>query len=194
MIKQPEYNLVFSRMYSKYYKRMCAYANSIVYDITDAHSITQDVFVRVFVKRMDISNDERSRNLLYLMVFNACIDHLRLLKSRKKRLDDYGYLRADQIDDIPGYELKLVEWELAKKLALMLEKLNELPEKSQTILKNIFLEGLTMAEYSERYGIEVKSGHNLKYFALKLLKKKLDEQNGISWLIICLLLENYWKN
>ena len=191
---QPEYDDAFNRIYKAHYSDLHYFAFGTIRHWDDAEMIVTNAFVKVHRQKKDLDEDARIHKLLYCMVFNGCMDYFRRQKTEMGRLRELGYIQANSVRDIPDFERKVQEAELMKKLSMTLEALEELPEKSQDILKKLFLEGYSVKEYAALKGITVSSAHNLKNYALQLLRKRLAQQDLRIWLILCFLMQDQWGN
>jgi len=167
---------------NSFYKKLCAYAQSLTLDRANAEDIVQNVFVKIWIQRKMINPHLSIQSFLYKAVYNGFIDNYR--KNKPVLLLEKKYMEA--IDLLNETEHENLE-ELIRCLNAEIEKL---PKKC----KHIFLlnkkEGLTHIEISEYLNISIKTveGHITKAF--KILEEKLGDQMQ-SWLF---LFFNFKKN
>lgn len=121
------------------------------------------------------------------MVRNHCIDYIRHWRSEERRRKEFAYVEDTQTDGLPAYELAGEKAEFMEMAAVMREELGRLPKKSQAILRATILEGRPIKEYARAEGIKLSSAHNLRKFALRLLKKRMLAR-GFDMLLILLVL------
>lgn len=140
---------------------------------SDAEDLVQDAFYRLWLKRETFRARGRLSSLLYTIVRHACLDYLRKLKSTTNHQETLLYL-AEQ-------ESHLVENEVLQEelLRLIIQEIDALPAKYGTIVKMIYVEGLSYAEMSRQLNIPEATIRKQKERALKLLNNALLTRNDL---------------
>jgi RNA polymerase sigma factor (sigma-70 family) len=178
MSQHSDYQEAFRRIHQTYFQPLRFYAERKTGDADEADFIVTEAFVKLWEKKIDLSDEPGIGKLLYRMVHNACIDFLRRKAAEKRRLDRLVRdAHNDDASEEPAGERHEIEMELMKKLSGMLLDLDELPEKSREALKKLFLEGMSAKDFAKLRGIRITSVHNLKNHALGILRKGLEDGN-----------------
>jgi len=124
----------FEFLYKKYYPRLQRYALRFVENEESASDIVQECFLRFYEKREDLT-DESMQSLLFTMVRNACLNHLR-------HIGLINFRRLDFLEAIEGEErLYYVDFSEMPDKELMIKELKEqiqyvisqLPKRRQEI-------------------------------------------------------------
>ncbi|WP_251806801.1 sigma-70 family RNA polymerase sigma factor [Arenibacter sp. H213] len=148
------------------YQKLCTYAYSLTKDHGNAEDIVQNVFVEVWINRMNINPDHSIFNYFYRSVYNCFIDQYRKNKPviylEKKYLEAIDLVVQDEHENLDEL-IKLVHLEIDK-----------LPSKCKEIFLLNKRDGLTHTEISEYLNISSKTveGHMTRAF------KKLGEKLG----------------
>jgi RNA polymerase sigma-70 factor (ECF subfamily) len=137
-------------------------------DPTPAEEIVQNIFVRLWEKKEDLTIRENVSGYLYRAVHNECLNYLRHQKVRVA-YQSYAMRRHKQSEQEKPAE-KVVMSELEKKLETALR---ELPEQCRTIFQLSRFEDLRYRDIAEKLGLSVKTVENQMGKALKLLRLKL---------------------
>ena len=157
----------FDFVFRKYYKSLCAQANSYVKDLDKAQSLVQDCFVKLWNNRNDLDRVNRLAPYLSLMVRNKCIDYLRTKKSVES-INESEHLGESDIHTENTVNFHEFEERLIVALAVM-------PERSRMAFEFSRFEGLSYKEIADKMGITVKAVERLIGRALKTLRKDLKE-------------------
>ncbi len=144
--------------------------NYIYYKCGDgdlATDIVQDVFLKVWEKPIDV-NQKSIKALLYKMVTDAFLDHLRKNKVADKYLKRLQFdFSANTPDEILEYEELKQQYETS---------LAALGEKQRSVFLMSRIENLTYKEIADRLSVSVKAVEKRMSQALKVLKEKLGKQ------------------
>jgi RNA polymerase sigma factor (sigma-70 family) len=196
MIYNPDFRVAFKDLYTKYFKTECYYVlrkfPSIAPGITDAENIVQDVYVKIFEQKKDLSDPIKARNLLHKMVHNACIDKIRAQHRGQEQIFDDDLAGDDQADS--RLDLEMTEAELEKNLEIMRRCVDRLPEESRKIIKAIYFEKLSVKEIARRENKTEQNVRNLHAYAMQQLRKRMKVKNLHNWLLILMLMHEASKN
>lgn len=156
----------FEEMYKTHFRRLYAYAITILKEEMMAEEIVQQVFYRIWEKKGRIDIQTSITAYLYRAVYN---DSLNYLKHRKvKAAYSNHVMRADRMVDTATGKVQLTELQRRLDIAL-----SELPEQCRTIFQMSRFEELKYHEIAGRLGISVKTVENQIGKALKILRVKL---------------------
>ena len=159
---------VFEQVFKSHFKSLHAYACTIIRDPAPAEEIVQNIFVKLWEKKADISIRENVSGYLYRAVHNESLNYLRHQKVRTA-YQSYA-MREQKRSEQERPAEKVVMSELEKRLEIALR---ELPEQCRTIFQMSRFEDLRYREIADRMGLSVKTIENQMGKALKLLRLKL---------------------
>ena len=144
----------------------------------DAEDILQDVFYQ-FISYADIELIEKVNAWLFKTARNKIID-----KSRKKKAESFDDRIPEELDSdetftigdfLPGIDLTPEDLFLKDEFNENFEAaLNELPPEQRDVFIMNEVEGFSFKEISEITGLTVNTLLSRKHYAVKQLKKKLN--------------------
>ena len=158
------YEIVFR----EYYRPMTAYAFRFLGNLTEAESIVQDVFLRLWQKRGEIMITSSLQNYLFRSVKNHCINYI----EHEKIKTGYQMMVIRNESDRSEYGEFFLEFGLMAKIE---SAIAALPEKRQEIFRLAREEGLKYREIADRLEISVKTVETQMTLALKQLRESLKE-------------------
>ncbi|PBQ31246.1 RNA polymerase sigma-70 factor [Sphingobacteriaceae bacterium] len=153
----------FEEMYKVHYKMLRNAAENIVGDADAAHDVVQDVFIKLWNRRDEVSAILNKKAYLFKSVINASITYLENNKN-KTSIGDLKIESSGQTDT------PVLVKELESKIQLAL---NALPPKCKAIFVLSRFEGLKNKEISEYLGLSIKTVENQMGIALKKMKEDL---------------------
>lgn len=153
----------FEEMYKVHYKMLRNAAENIVGDADAAHDVVQDVFIKLWNRRDEVSAILNKKAYLFKSVINASITYLENNKN-KTSIGDLKIESSGQTDSA------VLTKELESKIQLAL---NALPPKCKAIFVLSRFEGLKNKEISEYLGLSIKTVENQMGIALKKMKEDL---------------------
>jgi len=164
----------FEQLFKKHFKRLHAYAFTILRDEIEAEEAVQQVFFKLWER--NVRKDSPGENLsltgsvsayLYRAVHNESLNYIKHQKVRSNHQLHVAYRMKNEVDH-PAK--KIMAGELEKKIHTAL---NELPEQCRTIFQMSRFDELKYREIADKLGISVKTVENQMGKALKLLRQKL---------------------
>ena len=159
---------LFEQVFKSHFKSLHSYACTIMKDPMPAEEIVQNIFLKLWEKKEEITIKENISVYLYRAVHNESLNYLRHRKVRSA-YQSYAMRQHKQTEQEKPAE-KVVMKELEKKLEIALQ---ELPEQCRTIFQLSRFEDLKYREIADRLGLSVKTIENQMGKALKLLRLKL---------------------
>lgn len=162
------------RFYRSHRSDLISYANSFVRDRACAEDIVQDAWERVQAV-------EQGRTLaepigyFYRTVRNLALDCLRL---RKREIVESDSDMVDLAEGVCGHSPSPETTVSARKdLELVLQSLDELPERSRLALTLHTIDGLKLREIADRLGLSITFTHQLiaeaKMHCIQRLSRRL---------------------
>lgn len=154
----------FEEMYKTHYRMLRNAAENIIGDADAAHDVVQDVFIKLWNRKDEISAILNKKAYLFRAVINASISFLENNRGKSTIQD----LRIES----PGSHADSMV--LAKELESKIQKaLDALPPKCKAIFVLSRFEGLKNKEISEYLGLSIKTVENQMGIALKRMKEDL---------------------
>ena len=166
----------FEQMFKTHFKRLHAYAFTILRDEIQAEEMVQQVFFKLWERNENLSLTGSVSAYLYRAVHNESLNYLKHQKVRSNHQLHVAYSMKNEVEH-PAK--KIITGELEKKIHTAL---NELPEQCRTIFQMSRFDELKYREIADKLGISVKTVENQMGKALKLLREKL-----VDFLIFILL-------
>ena len=166
----------FEQVFKTHFKRLHAYAFTILRDEEEAEEMVQQVFFKLWERNENLSLTGSVSAYLYRAVHNESLNYI---KHQKVRSDHKLHVAYSMKNEVEHPEKKIQAGELEKKIH---SALNELPEQCRTIFQMSRFDELKYREIADKLGISVKTVENQMGKALKLLRAKL-----VDFLIFILL-------
>ncbi len=157
----------FETLFHRYYPSLCLLARQYVDDDEKAEEVVQDIFVKIWSKRKELSIETSFKQYLLRSVKNQCINQLQHLKIRQKHAQKV----KDDSKENNGTTF-FIEFGLAEKIEASIDSL---PEKRKEIFKLSREDGLKYREIAEQLGISVKTVEAQMGLALKQLREMLKD-------------------
>lgn len=168
----------FKALFQKYYAPMCHFASQYLKDTDMAEETVQELFVRLWEKRLTLNIETSVNHYLFRSVRNQCLNQLQHQKI-KQQYASRIMESSQEVDWQPLYlEVDLME-RIEKSIASM-------PPKRQEIFRLSREQGLKYKEIADKMDISVKTVEAQMGLALKHLREELKDfnQHLISLLLI----------
>lgn len=159
----------FKILFKHYYTTLFQFAVSIVKVRESAEEIVEDVFIKVWNKRKNLTEIANLRLYLYVSVKNHCLNHV-------TRRGNTAEIDLDQLDVVcaelvPNPEDLLVASELLQRVN---KSIHELPPKCRIVYKMVKENGLSYKEVGEILNISPRTVENHIAAAIKKIASVLD--------------------
>jgi RNA polymerase sigma-70 factor (ECF subfamily) len=175
-------NCRYREVYLEYAPQLLRFAEKFVSQFY-AEDIVHDVFLKLWDKQIFLLPENELRRVLYVAVKNACIDLLRRSSLELEYLDERRIQL--QLDELEFFESS-DEWFMQKDLLrFLMQKIEELPERSREIFKMSYLEGMKAAEIAEQLNISTRTVENQLYRALIFLRKSTSHFFISIFILLC---------
>jgi RNA polymerase sigma-70 factor, ECF subfamily len=166
----------FEQMFKTHFKRLHAYAFTILRDEIQAEEMVQHVFFKLWERNENLSLTGSITSYLYRAVHNESLNYIKHQKVRSNHQLNVAYSMKNEVEH-PAK--KIMAGELEKKIH---SALNELPEQCRTIFQMSRFDELKYREIADKLGISIKTVESQMSKALRLLRVKL-----VDFLIFILL-------
>ncbi|MFV0378029.1 MAG: RNA polymerase sigma-70 factor [Mangrovibacterium sp.] len=161
----------FSELFHRYYSVLCAFVFRYLGDEAATEELVQELFVRMWEKRKQLTIQTSVKSYLYRAVKNELINRKNHEKVEQK------YRKLLQQDEIElGAEQVLPEPGLMRKIEASIESL---PPKRKEIFRLSREKGLSYREIAEQLGISVKTVEAQMGQALKQLREDLKDYRHV---------------
>jgi len=157
----------FEQVFKSHFKRLHAYAFTILRDEMEAEEMVQQVFFKLWERNENLSLTGSVSAYLYRAVHNESLNYIKHQKVRSSHQLHIAYSMKNEVEH-PAK--KILTGELEKKIH---SALSELPEQCRTIFQMSRFDELKYREIADKLGISVKTVENQMGKALKLMREKL---------------------
>lgn len=159
----------FSIIYNKYVEELYAYGISLGFQKENCKDAIQDVFIKIFLDRNNISKIENKSGYIFRSYKNRLID----LKKKNNNKDN-----IDSVEDKFTIEVtildNLIETEIANIVKEKIKKLLEsITPNQREVVYLKYVVGLQHSEIAEILGIHEESARKLLYRAMEKLRNKI---------------------
>lgn len=155
----------YQKLYMQYAPMLLRFAGKFISPFF-AEDIVHDVFLKIWDKQVFLLSESEVKNILFVAVRNACIDHLRRISLEQEFADKRAIqLKLDELSFYDGADELFMRKDL---MAHVMAKINELPEKRREIFLLSYMEGLKAAEIAERLNLSTrtwKTNYTEPYFS-----------------------------
>ena len=158
----------FQTLFRKYYPAMCNFARQFLNDSELAEETVQDLFVKIWEKRENLTIQSSVKHYLFRSVRNHCLNQLQHDKIKKQY--------SDRMLETVHQEINPDDFYLEVDLVQRIEKsISSLPPKRQEIFRLSREQGLKYKEIAETLNISVKTVEAQMGQALKYLREELKD-------------------
>ncbi len=163
---------IFEVLVNKYQAQILYLTWSILGDKDEAKDVTQEAFIRSFLRLKTFDRKRKFKTWLFTIAYNRCMDKLREKKSRSHAIDKIGMERPlTRHQENPEKKV-----EACDQYAWLLKKLNK---KERTALTLKAIEGYSSREISEVLGCKESTVRVYLFSAKRKLKKILEKNRDV---------------
>ena len=162
----------FTTIYNYYVDKLYSYGTYLGFDSEMCKDAIQDVFMKMYSSKDNISNLSNPASFLFLSLKNRLIDIARKNKNEFDIDQSHGSFTIDVtvLDDIIDRERADI---LKEKVASML---NSLSDTQREAIYLRYISGLEYSEISKKLNIKPESARKLMHRAIKVLREQNIEQ------------------
>jgi RNA polymerase sigma-70 factor, ECF subfamily len=160
--------LALNTLFTRYYNKLCSFADSYLRNKADAEEIVSDVFINLWKSRHSIHIKNSVRAYLYISVKHAAFSKIKNRRADIISFDDIQ-LESPLVDNYSPIEV-LAFNEMQNHLRAVI---NTLPPRCKQIFLMKWGEGLTYKEIGEILGLSTNTVENQVVKALDLVRKSI---------------------
>ena len=158
----------FQTLFQKYYSSMCNFANQLLNDRELAEEVVQDMFVKIWEKRLTLNIETSVKHYFFRSVRNHCLNQIQHEKIKKQY--------ANRVLEAANQEVNTEQYYLEVDLIKRIENsIDSLPPKRKEIFRLSREQGLKYKEIADILGISVKTVEAQMGLALKYLREDLKD-------------------
>lgn len=160
---------VFEELYREYYSTLCFYCLRFVGKPEEAEEIVQGLFLKIWIKRNELTINTSVKSYLYRSIQNYAINHLNQQKNR-------GRFKADDFPDAVEPNINGLEMLEEKELDVRIKKvIANLPERRRMIFELSRFGDLKYQQIADQLEISVKTVEAQMAKALQTLRESLKD-------------------
>jgi RNA polymerase sigma-70 factor (ECF subfamily) len=175
----------FQQLFNLYWDKIYANALHLIKSPEAARDLTQEVFIKIWLKREKLSEVQQFESWLYRVARNVFIDHLR----KQLVLDSLQDIQSIEDSEEPTPQRKLELNELIKQVN---GAIASLPAQMQTAFQLSRFHGLTHEQIAQQMNISKATSQNYIARSLIVIRRYL-MQFLTCWLAALPLLEKILK-
>lgn len=168
----------YRQFYNLYSKKVYGFAYSYLKSASEAEEVIQVVFVKIWENRSEINDDLSLQSYLYKITINHIYNIFKFKKVRATAHNDQ-LLLGEKSDNSTLENIYFNN--LQENINILIE---ELPEQRKMIFKLSRIKGLSHEEIAKKMAISVRTVESQVYKTLKFLKKNLNEDLFIIFIIL----------
>lgn len=163
----------FRQLFDGYRLRLFNFALELTHSRTDAEEMVQEVFLKLWKGRSNLSAVISPQKYIYTMLRNQVLDHLTRM-ARDKKLRDQAWANIQAEGDYTEQAILAAETD-----GIVRKALQQLSPRKQTIYQLSRHEGLSHQEIASQLGISVPTVKNTMVEILRFIKTYLRLQYGL---------------
>jgi RNA polymerase sigma-70 factor (ECF subfamily) len=168
----------FTQIVSTYRRRILGTISRLIGRPEDVEDVGQEVFLRLYYSLDQLRTPEVFEPWLYRLTVNACFDHLRKRKRRPEaRMSDLSEQQVVLADADAASDQRTEEQRLAAVREFVQDLLSEVSEEDRILLTLKEVEGLSIKELEEVYGVN-ENALKVRLFRARQRVLKAYEQRG----------------
>lgn len=161
----------FRELYSRYNRRILAFAYHLTHSAIDAEDILQETFFRLWTNREQLPEILHVENYIFMIARNKTLDHLRKISLQQKLLDQV-WANISEVSD--NLDLQLDAEESRR---LIGEALAQLSPQKQTIFQLSRYQGMNHAQIADAMELSRSRVKNLLVETLKYIRTYLSQRS-----------------
>lgn len=170
----------FETLFRELFKPLYRYAFGLLEEEMQSEEVVQDVFLKLWQQREQITIETNINAYLYRSVHNQCMNNLNHEKVKAK-YSQFVKGSAPAYADSPLNAMQAKELQGVIKKAML-----KIPEKCRTVFHLSRQDELSYREIAERLGISLKTVENQMGKALKILRTELKDYLPLLMVVVAI--------
>ena len=163
--------LAFRQIFDSLFTPLTKFAYSFVHSRETATEIIDEIFVQLWIKRVDIVEIKDVKVYLYTATKNASLNYL-VKKAKQVELEPYDHLQVQLADSMASPEQIMISKELMDRIKLAVDAL---PPRCKLIFKLVREDGLKYAEVASILSLSIKTIDNQMVIAVSKIKEAVQD-------------------
>ncbi len=172
----------FKVVFERYYCAIHTFTRGVVDNDFHAEEITQNVFIRLWLKRSALDPGRNFKSFLYTLARHEIADYFRSDKYDRRRL------RLDVVHDAEHVQEQFAaNYDAERMREMLLNEIDRMPARRREVFWLSRIEGLTNDKIAERLSISKRTVEGHLNAALRTLRSKVGK--FVCWLVFFILLQ-----
>jgi RNA polymerase sigma-70 factor (ECF subfamily) len=176
-------HMAFEKLFRRYGQKIFIFSLSYLKSQADAREVVQEVFLKIWDKRLTLRDDASFQSYLFTIAYNS----IKKSFNKKAKEDRFKLELVDALDSVQS----AVDYEnnyqlVTEKLALFID---EMPEKRKEIFIQRKKQGKPVRQIAAEMDLSVKTIENQITEAMKYLKKRFEDELPGGLLFFALFLD-----
>ena len=160
-------------LFDSLYPALCLFANKYLDDMELSKDLVQEVYIKLWERKIRWTNYSRAKAYFYTSVKNRCLDRLRS-KKNKMFIDD----SVEALKDLESEDYFFSQMVTVETYDRLYKAINSLSSKTSKVIQ-LSLNGYTTNEIAEELASSPSTVRTQKTIAYQNLKKILGQINNI---------------
>lgn len=167
--------LAFEKIFKSNHSQIVCFCNQFITDLDKAKSLSQEVFLNLWLNREKIETLNGIRSFLYTFAKSCCLNYIRHRKVISQYEERHLQEKEEELNREVLESFDFNSLEFSELETIIQQAINDLPEKCRQVFIMSRFDGKMNREISEELNISVKAVEANMTRALKALKSSLSE-------------------
>ncbi|SHL24515.1 RNA polymerase sigma-70 factor [Chryseobacterium contaminans] len=159
----------YENAFNTLYPALCVFSNTYIQDLDMAKDIVQEVFIKIWEKKIQLQDEAAIKSYFYMAVKNRSLDYLKSKHIKATRSISDEDIAQMETDSFFFREVAVSD------ISMIIENaVNTLPPKCAEVIR-LSIGGMSNIEISEKLGISINTIKTHKKNAYKFLKPLLKD-------------------
>lgn len=167
--------LAFEKIFKSNHSRIVGFCNQFISDLDKAKSLTQEVFLNLWLNREKIETIIGIKSFLYTYAKSSCLNYIRHRKVISRYEDQQLQQNEESLNREVLESFDFNSLEFSELEGIIQKAIDDLPEKCRQVFILSHFDGKMNKEISEELDISIKAVEANMTRALKTLRSRLSE-------------------
>lgn len=174
----------FREIYDRYHIQMFYIAKKYVKSPTLAEDAVQDVFIKLWEKRLVLDEKKSIKGFLFTILKNHVLN---MIRDKKEQIISFSQVKEILLPKKNVTEDEIIYQEYVD---ILEQGKKELSDRKREIFELKTVEGKTNSEVADRLGLNIRTVKTHYYLSSKFIKVYLHKHAGIVGVLIAVLVTN----